>query len=106
MSWRFDFLKREPKIEHLENGQVLAEVSKSREKARIQYPAENINRGICRTSSRDHSVAGVFAGLDRAVLCCVLPTGTITFAVVAFSIFIQGLTITPLLRRLGQKPER
>jgi monovalent cation:H+ antiporter, CPA1 family len=27
---------------------------------------------------------------------------TITFAVVAFSIFAQGLTITPLLRRLGQ----
>jgi len=27
---------------------------------------------------------------------------TITFAVVAFSIFVQGLTITPLLRRLGQ----
>jgi CPA1 family monovalent cation:H+ antiporter len=26
---------------------------------------------------------------------------TITFAVVAFSIFVQGLTITPLLRRLG-----
>jgi monovalent cation:H+ antiporter, CPA1 family len=31
---------------------------------------------------------------------------TITFAVVAFSIFVQGLTITPLLRRLGQIPER
>lgn len=27
---------------------------------------------------------------------------TITFAVVAFSVFVQGLTITPLLRRLGQ----
>ena len=27
---------------------------------------------------------------------------TITFAVVAFSVFAQGLTITPLLRRLGQ----
>jgi NhaP-type Na+/H+ or K+/H+ antiporter len=26
----------------------------------------------------------------------------ITFAVVAFSVFAQGLTITPLLRRLGQ----
>jgi CPA1 family monovalent cation:H+ antiporter len=30
---------------------------------------------------------------------------TITFAVVAFSIFVQGLTITLLLRRLGQIPE-
>jgi CPA1 family monovalent cation:H+ antiporter len=27
---------------------------------------------------------------------------TITFAVVAFSVFAQGLSITPLLRRLGQ----
>jgi CPA1 family monovalent cation:H+ antiporter len=27
---------------------------------------------------------------------------TITFAVVAFSVFAQELTITPLLRRLGQ----
>jgi CPA1 family monovalent cation:H+ antiporter len=26
----------------------------------------------------------------------------ITFAVVAFSVFVQGLTIPPLLRRLGQ----
>jgi NhaP-type Na+/H+ or K+/H+ antiporter len=26
----------------------------------------------------------------------------ITFAVVAFSVFAQGLTITPLLRRLAQ----
>jgi CPA1 family monovalent cation:H+ antiporter len=31
---------------------------------------------------------------------------TITFAVVAFSIFAQGLSITPLLRKLGQIPER
>ncbi|MGB8693909.1 MAG: sodium:proton antiporter [Steroidobacteraceae bacterium] len=31
---------------------------------------------------------------------------TITFAVVAFSIFAQGLTITPLLRRLGQLADR
>ena len=26
---------------------------------------------------------------------------TLTFAVVAFSVFVQGLTIAPLLRRLG-----
>lgn len=26
----------------------------------------------------------------------------ITFAVVAFSVFVQGLTITPLLQRLGR----
>jgi len=30
---------------------------------------------------------------------------TITFAVVAFSVFAQGLTITPLLRRLRQIKE-
>ena len=28
----------------------------------------------------------------------------LTFAVVAFSVFVQGLTITPLLRKLGQLP--
>jgi monovalent cation:H+ antiporter, CPA1 family len=27
---------------------------------------------------------------------------TVTFAVVAFSVFVQGLTMTPLVRRLGQ----
>lgn len=31
---------------------------------------------------------------------------TITFAVVAFSIFAQGLTMTPLLRRMGELPAR
>jgi CPA1 family monovalent cation:H+ antiporter len=31
---------------------------------------------------------------------------TVCFAVVAFSIFAQGLTMTPLLRRLGQIPAR
>jgi CPA1 family monovalent cation:H+ antiporter len=29
---------------------------------------------------------------------------TITFAVVAFSMFVQGLTMTPLLRRMGELP--
>ncbi|HUX72272.1 MAG TPA: sodium:proton antiporter [Steroidobacteraceae bacterium] len=31
---------------------------------------------------------------------------TVAFAVVAFSIFVQGLTMTPLLRKLGQLSER
>jgi CPA1 family monovalent cation:H+ antiporter len=31
---------------------------------------------------------------------------TSTFAVVAFSVFVQGLTVTPLLRRLGEIPRR
>ncbi len=30
---------------------------------------------------------------------------TVTFGVVAFSVFAQGLTMTPLLRRLGQLPD-
>jgi CPA1 family monovalent cation:H+ antiporter len=28
----------------------------------------------------------------------------VSFAVVAFSVFVQGLTITPLLRRMGEIP--
>jgi CPA1 family monovalent cation:H+ antiporter len=31
---------------------------------------------------------------------------TVSFAVVAFSIFAQGLTMTPFLRRLGQLHQR
>jgi Na+:H+ antiporter len=31
---------------------------------------------------------------------------TITFAVVAFSMFVQGLTMTPFLRRMGELPAR
>jgi CPA1 family monovalent cation:H+ antiporter len=29
---------------------------------------------------------------------------TISFAVVAFSVFVQGLTMVPLLRRMGATP--
>jgi CPA1 family monovalent cation:H+ antiporter len=29
---------------------------------------------------------------------------TVAFAVVAFSMFVQGLTMTPLMRRLGELP--
>lgn len=29
---------------------------------------------------------------------------TISFAVVAFSVFVQGLTMAPLLRRMGEIP--
>jgi len=31
---------------------------------------------------------------------------TVTFAVVAFSVFVQGLTVVPLLRRLGELPSQ
>jgi len=46
MSWSFDVLKGLAKIEYLENSHVLGEMPKSREKARIQCPVENINRGV------------------------------------------------------------
>lgn len=59
-----------------------------------------------------HQHALFWGGLRGALalaLALALPEGipqhdliiTLTFAVVAFSIFVQGLTITPLLRRLG-----
>jgi CPA1 family monovalent cation:H+ antiporter len=32
------------------------------------------------------------------------PIISVTFVVVSFSIFVQGLTITPLLRRMGEIP--
>jgi CPA1 family monovalent cation:H+ antiporter len=31
---------------------------------------------------------------------------TMSFAVVAFSVFVQGLTMTPLLRKVGEIPIR
>ena len=31
---------------------------------------------------------------------------TVSFAVVAFSIFVQGMTLTPLLRRFGEIPRK
>jgi hypothetical protein len=46
MGWLFGVLQKVPKIEYLENSQVIAEVSKSREKARTQCPTENINAGV------------------------------------------------------------
>jgi len=30
---------------------------------------------------------------------------TVSFAVVAFSVFVQGLTLTPLLRKFGEIPK-
>jgi hypothetical protein len=61
MGWLFGVLQKVPKIEYLENSQVIAEVSKSREKARTQCPTENINRGIFRTLRRGLPAAGVIA---------------------------------------------
>jgi CPA1 family monovalent cation:H+ antiporter len=53
---------------------------------------------------------GGLRGALALALALALPDGlpnrdtmvTLTFSVVVFSVFVQGLTITPLLRRLGQ----
>ncbi len=69
-------------------------------------------RGPLKVDSRHQHIL-VWGGLRGALalaLALALPDNlpqrdaiiTVTFAVVAFSIFAQGLTITPLLRRLGQ----
>jgi CPA1 family monovalent cation:H+ antiporter len=56
------------------------------------------------------------AGEDCAVLALALAVGlppdvpgrveiiTVSFGVVAFSVFVQGLTVTPLLRAIGEIP--
>lgn len=67
-----------------------------------------------RVSAR-HQLALCWGGLRGALalaLALSLPPSiplhdqivTVSFAVVAFSIFVQGLTMTPLLRRLGEIP--
>jgi len=69
-----------------------------------------------RVSAR-HRLALFWGGLRGALalaLALSLPAGipcrepilAFTFAVVAFSVFVQGLTITPLLRRIGEIPSR
>ncbi len=68
-----------------------------------------------RRVSRQHQHILFWGGL-RGALALALALGlpvelpgreeiiTVTFAVVAFSTFVQGLTITPLLRRMGELP--
>jgi CPA1 family monovalent cation:H+ antiporter len=57
---------------------------------------------------------GGLRGALALALALALPVGmpnrdaviTATFAVVAFSVFAQGLTMKPLLRKLGQLPKK
>jgi CPA1 family monovalent cation:H+ antiporter len=73
---------------------------------------------FARTSSRvslRHQHVLIWGGLRGALplalalgLPAIIPRReemiTVTFAVVAFSVFVQGLTVVPLLRRLGEIP--
>lgn len=80
------------------------------------YPVCFLFRNSPRRVSMSHQHILVWGGLRGALalaLALGLPPGlalreeitTVTFAVVAFSLFVQGLTMTPLLRRLNELPE-
>jgi CPA1 family monovalent cation:H+ antiporter len=72
------------------------------------------SRSSLRVSARHQHILfwGGLRGALAMALALGLPEGlprreeiiTISFAVVAFSIFVQGLTVGPLLRRLGEVP--
>jgi CPA1 family monovalent cation:H+ antiporter len=77
------------------------------------YPVCALFAGSRLKVSRQHQHVLFWGGLRGALalaLALALPPDlshrdaiiTVTFAVVAFSVFAQGLTIAPLLRRLGQ----
>ena len=79
------------------------------------YPLSALfSRSSLHVELRDQHVL-VWGGLRGALalaLALALPADlpqrdtivVVTFAVVAFSVFVQGLTITPLMRKLGQLP--
>jgi len=85
-------------------------------RAAAVYPACLLFQGSgLRVSSRHQHVlfwGGLRGGLGLA-LALALPESipqrdlivTVTFGVVAFSIYVQGLTLTPLLRRFGEIPK-
>jgi CPA1 family monovalent cation:H+ antiporter len=79
------------------------------------YPTSFLfSRSSLRVSARHQHILfwGGLRGALALALALGLPEGlprreeiiTISFAVVAFSIFVQGLTVGPLLRRLGEVP--
>jgi CPA1 family monovalent cation:H+ antiporter len=79
------------------------------------YPLCGLFAGSRHEVERTHQHILFWGGLRGALalaLALALPEGmpnhdaiiTVTFAVVAFSVFVQGLTITPLLRKLRQIP--
>lgn len=81
------------------------------------YPCCALFRPTRLRVSGRHQFALFWGGLRGALalaLALGLPEGiplrdqivTVSFAVVAFSVFVQGLTMTPLLERLGEIPKR
>ncbi|HYD17186.1 MAG TPA: sodium:proton antiporter [Patescibacteria group bacterium] len=81
------------------------------------YPFAALFRGTKLKVSMKHQHVLFWGGL-RGALALGLALGlpeemplraeivTVTFTVVAFSVFVQGLTMTPLLRRIGEIPHR
>ena len=86
-------------------------------RAAAVYPCCALFRRSRLVVSVGHQHAMVWGGL-RGALALALALGlpdnlpereaivSVSFAVVAFSIFVQGLTMTPLLRRIGEVPAR
>ncbi len=81
------------------------------------YPVSLLFAGSGQKISATHQHILVWGGLRGALglaLAMSLPENiphrseiiTVTFAVVAFSIFVQGLTMTPVLRWMGELPGR
>jgi len=82
-------------------------------RAATVYPLCGLFRGSALRVSRWHQHLLVWGGLRGALalaLALGLPAGlpqraeiiTVSFGVVAFSVFVQGLTVRPLLRRAGE----
>lgn len=84
-------------------------------RAATVYPCALVFRRTALRISSKHQLALFWGGLRGALalaLAMSLPQElpgreailSLSFAVVAFSVFVQGLTMTPLLRRIGELP--